>query len=341
MGTRYLDEVEAVCQELAKRVFRCKYADVRPLSGHHCNMIALMNFTKASDSVLSVSPNDGGYPGVSHEGLGGILKLRNLYFPFDAHVMNLNVAKTIDLIKRERPRLITFGASFFLFPHPVEKIAKSLEETIKIYDGSHVLGLIAGHQFQDPLREGCDLLLGSTHKSFFGPQGGLILTNDSEIWESVASKMYPGYVDNVHWNRVAALAHSLLEFLRFGREYAAQVVRNAKHLAATLSQLDIRLKGASQGFTRSHQVILDIKDEAERVRLAYALQQGGIIVDRGIRLGTSELTRRGMRGEEMSVVGNLIADVFKRRRPIEQVASAVKKLSKEFSTVKYALKRPN
>lgn len=341
MGTKYLDEVEAVCQELAKHVFRCKYADVRPLSGHHCNMITMMSFTRTSDSVLSVSPSDGGYPGVSHEGLGRILNLRNLYFPFDAHKMNLNAAKTSELIKREKPKLVTFGASFFLFPHPVAKIAKSSEETIKIYDGSHVLGLIAGHQFQDPLREGCDLLVGSTHKSFFGPQGGLILTNDSEIWARITSKMYPGFVDNVHWNRVAALAHSLLEFLRFGKEYAVQVVTNAKHLAATLSELDVRLKGASQGFTRSHQVILDLKDEMERVRLAYALQEAGIIVDRGIRLGTSELTRRGMREEEMSVVGNLIADVFKRRRPIEQVAKAAKKLSKEFSTVKYALERPN
>ncbi len=340
MGTKYIDEVEVLCQELAKRVFECKYADVRPLSGHHCNMITMMNFTRTSDSVLSVSPSDGGYPGVSHEGLGRILSLRNLYFPFDEHKMNINISKTSELVNRENPKLITFGASFFLFPHPVAKIAKS-SEAIKIYDGSHVLGLIAGHQFQDPLREGCDLLLGSTHKSFFGPQGGLILTNNSEIWERVASKMYPGFVDNIHWNRVAALAHSLLEFLRFGREYATQIVRNSKHLAATLSELDVRVKGASQGFTRSHQVILDIKDEGERVRLAYSLQEGGIIVDRGIRLGTAELTRRGMREEEMSIVGNLIADVFKRRRTIEQVAKASKKLSKEFSVVKYALERPN
>ena len=340
MGTKYLDEIEAVCEELAKRVFGCKYADVRPLSGHHCNMIATTSFTRASDSVLSVSPRDGGYPGLSHEGLGKILHLKNLYFPFDSDRMNIKEREATDLIKKEKPRLITFGASFILFPHPVAQLLKSSTEAVNIYDGSHVLGLIAGNEFQDPLREGCDLLIGSTHKSFFGPQGGLILTNNDEIWQKLVGNIHPGLVDNIHWNRIAGLAHSLLEFLRYGKAYAKQVVTNAKYLGRTLSELHLPLKAASQGFTRSHQLILDLADDGERFRLAHALEEAGIIVDRGIRLGTSEVTRHGMKEEQMSVVANLISDIFRRRSRSEQVARAVKKLVREFSTVEYSLDRP-
>ena len=96
------------------------------------------------------------------------------------------------------------------------------------------MGLIAGGEFQNPLADGCDILMGSTHKSFFGPQGGLILSNDEEKFSVIDSKVHPGIVDNIHWNRVASLAYTMLELSKFGKKYARQVISNSKSLAKSL-----------------------------------------------------------------------------------------------------------
>ncbi len=126
---------------------------------------------------------------------------------------------------------------------------------VLVFDGSHVLGLIAGNHFQDPLREGAQVLLGSTHKSFFGPQGGIILA-DKEHDEVMKAKIYPRFVDNAHWNRIATLTLTLAETREFGREYAEQVIRNAKALGKSLHDYDFPVKCSHLGFTQSHQSYL-------------------------------------------------------------------------------------
>jgi glycine hydroxymethyltransferase len=123
--------------------------------------------------------------------------------------MNIDMEKAIELVEKKKPRLVIFGASLFLFPHPVKALAKAAREIEAqvCYDASHVLGLIAGKTFQDPLREGASLLFGSTHKSFFGPQSGVILA-DKEQGEKIRKRIFPALVDNAHWNRIAARALS-------------------------------------------------------------------------------------------------------------------------------------
>ncbi|MBI2126736.1 MAG: hypothetical protein HYU02_05420 [Thaumarchaeota archaeon] len=332
MGTRFIDEVEHLTTELAKKVFKAKFADVRPISGHLCDMAICLLYAKRGDKMLSVSPSNGGYPGFSERGLGGILGLKNIYFPFDKDRMNVDEQGTIEYVKKEKPSITFFGASFFLFPHPIKKISKTFD-SMKIYDGSHVLGLLAGGSFQSPLDEGCDILLGSTHKSFFGPQGGIIVTNDEEIANEIDRNLHPGIVDNLHWNRILALAMTLVEMLRFGREYATQVVRNSKALASTLSDLRVKVHCKRYGFTESHQVLLAYsKDRSSKI--AETLQRGNIIVDKGIRLGTSEVTRRGMKEEEMQTIAHLIADGMKNPNSVKKKAE---KLAREFSEEEYCL----
>jgi glycine hydroxymethyltransferase len=332
MGTRFIDEVEQLATELAKKVFKAKFADLRPISGHLCDMAICLMYSKRGDKMLSVSPNDGGYPGFSERGLGGVLGLKNVYFPFDKDRMNIDEQRTIDYVKKEKPNITFFGASFFLFPHPVKKISKALD-SMKIYDGSHVLGLLAGSAFQSPLDEGCDILLGSTHKSFFGPQGGIIVTNNGEIADGIDRNLHPGIVDNLHWNRILALAMVLVEMLRFGREYATQVVRNSKALASALSDLKVKVCCKSYGFTESHQVLLTYS-KGRSSKIAETLQRGNIIVDRGIRLGTSEVTRRGMKEEEMQTIAHLIAEGMKNPDAVKKKAE---KLAREFSDEEYCL----
>jgi glycine hydroxymethyltransferase len=199
MGTRFIDDIQHCDERLATDLFNCETADLRPLSGHVADVIFLACFTKPRDKVICVSPEDGGYPGIYKHGVSDILGLKMLDFPFSKTGMNIKTDKAEDLILKQKPRLVIFGASLFLLPHPVLKLAKVAKEAdVDVcYDGSHGLGLIAGKQFQDPLREGAPTLFGSTHKSFFGPQGGIILA-DEKHGEVIKKKIFPAFVDNAH-----------------------------------------------------------------------------------------------------------------------------------------------
>ncbi len=339
MGTRFIDEIEQHGEELAKDVFGAETADLRPLSGHIADLIFLACFAKPGDALMCVSPEDGGYPGLWDDGLAGFLGLKAVPFPFLKENMSIDIEKTEETIKRLKPKIVIFGASLILFPHPVEELASVARENGALvgFDGSHVLGLIAGKKFQDPLREGAQALFGSTHKSFFGPQGGIILA-DKEHGELMKAKIYPRFVDNAHWNRITALTLALAEIKNFGRDYAEQVIRNAKALAKTLYGYGFPVKCANLGFTQSHQVILDFGNYERGREIAEKLQRANIIVDCVIRIGTCEVTRRGMKEEEMAKIAELIKRTVLDGENPEVIKKEVAKLCSEFQKVEYCFK---
>ena len=334
-GTRYSDELLTLTEELARKVFNARYADVRLLSGHVANMAVLLSLTKKGDKILSVSPEEGGYPGIARPGLAELLQLENLYFPYDHEAVNINAREATYFIHRAEPKVVVFGASHIVFPQPIKEVGRQASGTVA-FDGSHVLGLIAGGEFQDPLREGCSLLYGSTHKSLPGPQGGIILSNNEEVFQAVSGPVFPGIVDNVHLNRVAALSVALLEMIQFGKAYARAVVKNSQALAKALAADGIMVRGAAHGYTKSHQVLLDY-DAAKLYSNGSRLEQANIISDNGGRLGTSELTRMGYGTEEMETVAELIAMVVLRRKPIDYVQKKVKSLVRQFQEPKFVL----
>ncbi|MBS7636056.1 hypothetical protein KEJ37_01720 [Candidatus Bathyarchaeota archaeon] len=340
MGTKFIDEIEQFGEELAKDLFGAETADLRPLSGHVADMIFAACFSKPGDKLMCVSPEDGGYPGLWHEGLAGLLGLKVAPFPFVKDAMKIDVRKAEETIIREKPKLIIFGASLITFPHPVKELANIAHEIGACvgFDGSHVLGLIAGRQFQDPLREGAHALFGSTHKSFFGPQGGIILA-DKRRGEAMKAKIYPRFVDNAHWNRIAALTLALAEMKEFGEEYAEQVVRNARALAKNLHGYGFPVKCERLGFTQSHQVILDFGNYERGREIAEKLQRANIIVDCVIRLGTCEVTRRGMKEEEMAKIAELIKRTVMDGESPEMIKREVAKLCSEFQSIEYCFKQ--
>jgi glycine hydroxymethyltransferase len=335
-GTKYIDELIALTEEIARKVFNARYADVRPLSGHVADMAVLFALTEPGDRVLSVSPDNGGYPGITQQGLGRLLKLENVFFPFDDRTVNIDARASSEMIRSLRPDMIFFGSSFIPFPHPVRELTKGATGTC-VYDGSHVLGLIAGGVFQDPLREGCSLLIGSTHKSFPGPQGGLILSNNEDVFQAVSKKLYYGALDNIHLDRVAALAVSLLEMMQFGKAYAQAVVKNSQALAKALVEQGVKVRGGSRGYSMSHQVLLDY-DAAKSESMATKLEQANIISDSGGRLGTAEMTRLGYGTAEMDDVAELVAMVVLGRKPADLVKKRVRSLVRQFQEPKYVLK---
>jgi len=339
MGTRFIDEIEHLGEELAKEVFKADTADLRPLSGHIADMIFLGSFANSNDTILCVSPADGGYPGIWEEGVSKYLKLRTIGFPFSKETMNIKVDEAADLILQEKPRIVIFGASLILFPEPVRGLAKVAHEVDAHigYDGSHVLGLIAGGEFQNPLQEGASVLLGSTHKTLFGPQGGMILA-DKEHGEVIEKRIFPAFVDNAHWNRIAALSLALAELKAYGKEYARQIIRNAQALAGALAEYGFPVACPSLGYTKSHQVFLDYGGYKEGRVIAKRLEGANIIADCGVRLGVCETTRRGMKADEMERIAEFIKRVIVDKEDSSRVRQDVSKLAKEFQEIKYCFR---
>lgn len=337
MGTEFIDEIELYGEKIARELFKAETADLRPLSGHIADLIFLANFTKPNDVLMCVSPEDGGYPGIWKNGLSKFLGLKTVAFPFSKDNMNIKVEQAKDAIKQVRPTVIVFGASLITFPHPVEELTEAAGENGACvgFDGSHVMGLIAGERFQDPLREGASVLFGSTHKTLFGPQGGIVLA-DKEHGEFLKEKIFPAFVDNAHWNRIAALTLALAEMKKFGRLYAEQVISNAEALARALHDYGFPVLCQHLGFTQSHQVLLDYGNyEGGRV-IAEKLQKANIIVDCGVRVGTCEVTRHGMKEGEILKIAELIKrTVIDEERP-ENIKREVAELCAEFQKVEYS-----
>jgi glycine hydroxymethyltransferase len=200
------------------------------------------------------------------------------------------------------------------------------------------LGLIAGRQFQDPLREGAHALFGSTHKSFFGPQGGIILAN-KELGEWLKEKIYPAFVDNAHWNRIAALTLALAEMKKFGRDYAHQIIRNAQTLAKALYDYGFPVAYPHLGFTCSHQVILNYGHHEKGRKIAEKLQRINIIVDCVIRIGTCEVTRRGMKEKEMLKIAELLKRAVIDGENSGKIKREVAKLCNEFQNIEYCFNK--
>lgn len=311
-GGAYLDEIEQIGEDLACRIFGAKYAILSPVTGHVAVMTTLLGLTSPGDTVMSLNFADGGYP----MGIAERMGLKVVDTVFDLERCNLDVERTRDVILRERPQLIFFGAPRYLFPHPVPRLldtCKSVGATV-CYDGSHPLGLIAGKKFHDPLTEGVDLLIGSTSKTLFGPARGILLVRESEEIREKLLDVYRKFLvqSTYQLNGLVALVVALAETAEFGRSFAANVVANSQALAKGLSERGIEVLGMEQGGSQSHQVLPKIgwfpseKTQAIRDRL----QKAGIFCDGLIRFGTQQLTRLGVTDREMEQVADFIAEAY-------------------------------
>ncbi|MBD6955132.1 MAG: DegT/DnrJ/EryC1/StrS family aminotransferase [Thermoplasmata archaeon] len=307
-GTRYADEIIIKGGELVSSLFGVKFAEIRPLSGHISAMIALLSITKKNDKIMAISPENGGYDGYSQDFLPDILSLQYRPIPFDVKAWNIDYQNIEKSIRDYRPDVIVLGASYFLFPYDL-KFIKDLSEEYGfkiIYDSSHVMGLIAGGEFQKDIFKYAQIVYGSTHKSFFGPQGGILLTNDEEIFERIKDNVVWRTMDNYHLNRLAALVQASIEMKKYGREYASNVIRNSKRLAKNLDQKGFGIRSFRDGYTESHQILIDKKEMCKK------LEKSRIIIDCVGRMGTNEITRLGFHEKDVDELSDLIMLALKK-----------------------------
>lgn len=330
-GSKFAVEIIKETENLAKKIFKVKHAIVTSLSGNMCNLAVMFAFTKPGDKVAMMTLDSGGYP-------LGVQKFHRelLPLPADTQTFQLRVEEAKRLILENKASLTILGASFIPFPHPVGEISEAVKDSSTcVYDGSHVLGLIASGKFQDPIREGAEVLIGSTHKSLYGPQGGLVLT-DSDMHFEELRKMLGfdidegiGLVDNPHMNRISALGVALEE-ISSDSDYGERVVQNAKTLAKVLEELGVPVKFKEKGYTESHQIFLDIVDE-EAEALCRSLEKVGVFIDIAGRIGVAEITHIGMDVSDMEFIAGVISDVFQNKISANlksNVMSFVKKFAK-------------
>lgn len=314
-GTRITTDVERKAEELACKVYKAKHSCVQPMGGHIAALIAIKALTKRGDGMCAVAPEHGGYDGYAPAYIPDIYGLKAWALPFDQSTWNLETESAVREIRKRKPGLVILGASFLIFPYDMKPVREACDDIgAKLaYDGSHVMGLIAGGGFQQPLKEGADILYGSTHKSFFGPQGGIILADSDEVDAGVRKNLTWRIVDNVHWNRVAALGQALLEMDRFGPAYAKQVVRNSKRLGKELSERGFPLKFADMGFSESHQLLIDVPGLEKKYGMSLndfsvMMEKTNLITDSVGRLGTCEITRLGVKEKDLPELADIFMD---------------------------------
>jgi glycine hydroxymethyltransferase len=359
-GCRYIDQIELQAIALGKKLFRAEHIDVRPVSGVNANLAVYSALSGPGDMLMALSIPNGGHISHGKKDFGGtaglVHSLDVSYFAFDKDVMNIDVDETKKRIAAlPSLKLAMFGCSLILFPHPVKELAQAIHDKggTVCYDAAHVAGLIAGGQFQDPLREGAQVMTFSTHKVLFGPQGGAIAST-AALAEPLKKAVFPGTTSNHHLHNVAAKAMVFAEFLQFGRKYAKDVVVNAQTLAGRLAELGEKVLGEKGGYTRSHQVALDVTRYSDGGLVEKLLEGQNIICNRepipgdlqagrhytnpgGIRLGVSELTRLGMGRSEMKEIAELVHLGMGGTRKRE-VVGRIKDLRKGFQKVKYSFK---
>lgn len=361
-GCKFIDQIELEAISLAKTLFNAEFADVRPVSGACANLAVYSAVSDPGDTMMALSIPNGGHISAGKKefsGTAGLVHGLDIeYFAFDKENMNIDVDETKKKLKAiqsagKKVKIVMFGGSLFLFPHPVKELVESVVEigATPCYDAAHVAGLIAGGKFQDPLGEGAHIMSFSTHKTLFGPQGGAVVSK-SQYGEALKKSVFPGTSSNHHLHNVAAKALTFVEFLKFGRSYGKAVTANARVLAESLAQKGEKVLGENHGYTQSHQVAIDVTKYGDGGQVEKKLEAMNIIANRqllpgdlqagrhytnpgGIRLGVSELTRLGMGKSEMKEVAEILHLALTTEK-VEPVRRRVRGLRRLHQKVKYS-----
>lgn len=356
-GTRYVDEVEVRAARLMGDLLGGALVDPRPISGTTANASVFRVLAPCGGKALIAPVQAGAH--VSHTKFGtlGALCIEHIEMPYDPENMNVDVDKAVKMVEEVKPHFVVLGASVYLFPHPVRELAEAAHSVGArlVYDAAHVLGLIVGKRWRNPLDHGADVVTASTHKTFPGPQGGIIATRSEELYKPISRAVFPYFVSNHHLHRLPALAVTAVEMKLYGEQYADQVVRNAKALAEALAAEGFKVLGEHLGYTKSHQVVVDVRPQGGGAKAAKLLEEANIIVNKnllpydppdaikdpsGLRIGVQEMTRFGMREDEMRQIATYIRRVLIDGEDPAKVRREVTEFRKQYTRIHYALEAP-
>ncbi|MEM9798016.1 MAG: aminotransferase class I/II-fold pyridoxal phosphate-dependent enzyme [Pseudomonadota bacterium] len=343
MGLDAIEEIEVIAARLAARVFRARYVELRVPSGAMANLMAFMALAKPGDAIIAPPATIGGH--VTHHGAGcaGLYGLTIHPAPIDAERYSVDPDALRDLARKIRPKIITIGQSLNLHPHPVADLRAIADEVgaLLMFDAAHLCGMIAGGTWPDPLAQGAHLMTMSTYKSLGGPPGGLIVTNEPDIAQRLEAVAFPGLTANFDVAKTAALGITLRDWVTQGPDYAQHMCDLAQALAAAALAEGLPVHAP----TESHQFAL--RAEGGGQAMAKRLARAGFLTSgiglpgapvaedmNGLRLGTPELARRGVRPDDAPLIMSLLARAL--RDTPESVAAETAALRKRFTGMLYA-----
>lgn len=351
-GTKHIDEIEALCVELLKKLFKANYADHRLCASMIGNLAVYTALTEPGDVIMSLPQPVGGHSSNRPDGPAGVRSLKIVDIPFDQAELVVDLETFRKVAPLVRPKVVALGASMTLFPFPLQEIGEIIADWggHLFFDGAHQLGLVAGGQFQDPLRESAAVMTGSAGKTFSGPQSGVMVWNDPQLTRPLTTAVFPVLAATHQVNRVAALAASTAELLAFGQVYMAQIVANARALGVALEKSGIPVLAAHKGYTTTHQIIANVRQFGGGLEVAHRLAKANLITNKnlipgdkpadwdrpgGLRLGTIEITRLGMDSAEMEAIAGFMARVLVQGEDPEQVGRDVIEFRAAYQTLYY------
>ncbi|MBP7794979.1 MAG: hypothetical protein KA087_04825 [Candidatus Saccharicenans sp.] len=377
-GTDFIREVELEARKELKAYFGCQDVELRPISGQMANEVVFKGLVKFVNRkrqkgepfrrlrlVMNNDLNKGGH--LSSQPMGALFNLvEEDPATGKENVVNIPVRednpykadldRLASLLQDYRPELVVFGKSMFIYPEPVRFVYELVKDwpdrPLLMYDMAHVLGLYGA--FQAPFEEGADIVTGSTHKTFFGSQRGLIASNIAQnspwgqLWTDIQSRAFPGSTSNHHLGTLLGLLLATYEMNEFKEAYQTQVRKNAKALARYLKEARIPVEGdEADGLTETHQVLIRVKQFGNGQELARRLEDNNIITNyqalpddttflesSGIRLGVQEMTRFGMKEKDFEILAGLIAEVIRKNKPVRD---EVKRYRQNFLEMQYCL----
>ncbi len=377
-GIDFIRDVEEEVRKELKQYFDCTNVELRPVSGNMANevvfkgIIKFLNRDRSSGQpfrrIRAVVNNDltwGGH--LSSQPMGALFnfveenpktgKENVFHFPIRKdNPYKTDTSVIEELIDTVKPELIIFGKSMFIYREPVKLVwditRKMSVRPIIMYDMAHVLGLYGA--FQTPFDEGADVITGSTHKTFFGPQRGVVAGNMSaetgldKLWVEIKSRAFPGSTSNHHLGTLLGLLLASYEMNQFKQELQQQIIKNARAFARALHDSGVVVEGdPADGFTETHQVLLRVRQYGTGEEIARRLEENNIITNyqalpddgsfigsSGIRTGTQEMTRFGMKEKDFEQLAGYMADCIISNKLVK---SEVAKFRKQFLDMQYCL----
>ena len=355
-GLGAIEQIEIITQELACEVFGSTYAEFRVPSGAIANLYAFMATTEPHDTIIAPPASIGGHVTHHKGGSAGLYRLNTISAPVDQTGYTIDIDALRTLAHEVKPKLITVGGSLNLFHHPIAQVRAIADEVGAkvLFDAAHLCGMIAGKVWPQPLVEGAHLMTFSTYKSLGGPAGGLIVTNDDGIAQKLDAIAYPGLTANFDAAKTAALGITLQDWKSVGRDYAQMMVKTSQALAEHLQNLGVNIFAADKGFTTSHQFAILAapygggQTAARRMGEAGLLACGiGLPIEQvegdlnGLRIGTPEIVRIGMKVEHMQDLAGFISRSLDTNVEPKSIQREITEWRKQFSGVHYTVDLPN
>lgn len=343
LGFQGIGELVDKAEEAAKEMLGGSVVNLNLLSGVHAMMCAILSTTEPGNTVMTVKHNDGG-----HFATCGILKAvgrRNVYAVYDLENLKFDVQKTVKVFKESNAKAFYMDVSYYIGPHNLREIREALgEDAIIIYDASHTMGLIMGQTFQNPFKEGANVICANTHKTLPGPHKGMIVFRDKEFGEKANEIINGAFYSSPHLHSVIALAITILEIKEFGRQYAQQIIANSNAVGKAFEESGYTVRKTNTGrYSENHQVHIFIENLGDYVELYKKLLYNNISTnfdrklgsDLFMRFGTQEVTRRGMKKSEMKQIASFIDRAFKG----EDIKEEVIAFNKQFPNILYSFDR--